>query len=182
MIKPPVNETKWSSLLARASALILYISIWIFDFRPEKLPGLSRNGPLMFIFFLTPLFIIQLPPPSRSSLRKTSSWQCASCFSFALLYQLNKPKNSVNIITKKCLSKDSLVGCWLLHKIDLQNRIMDRKRLCSQAMKILRSERRIKIFRSVILRRIKKHILINCFWTKNWLPRWRPAPNIPTFF
>ena len=156
MIKPPVNETKWSSLLARASALILYISIWIFDFRPEKLPGLSRNGPLMFIFFLTPLFIIQLPPPSRSSLRKTSSWQCASCFSFALLYQLNKPKNSVNIITKKCLSKDSLAGCWLLHKIDLQNRIMDRKRLCSQAMKILRSERRIKIFRSVILRRIKK--------------------------
>ena len=22
-----------------------YISIWIFDFGPEKLPGLSRNGP-----------------------------------------------------------------------------------------------------------------------------------------
>ena len=46
MIKLSVNETKWSSLLARTRALILYISIWIFDFGPEKLPGLSRNGPL----------------------------------------------------------------------------------------------------------------------------------------
>ena len=46
MIKLSVNETKWSSLLARTRPLILYISIWIFDFRPVKLPGLSRNGPL----------------------------------------------------------------------------------------------------------------------------------------
>ena len=46
MIKLSVNKTKWSSLLARTRALILYISIWIFDFGPEKLPGLSRNGPL----------------------------------------------------------------------------------------------------------------------------------------
>ena len=45
MIKLSVSETKWSSLLARTGAFILYISIWIFDFRPEKLPGLSRNGP-----------------------------------------------------------------------------------------------------------------------------------------
>ena len=45
MIKLSVNETKWSSLLARTRALILYISIWIFDFGPVKLPGLSRNGP-----------------------------------------------------------------------------------------------------------------------------------------
>ena len=45
MIKLSVSETKWSSLLARTRALILYISIWIFDFGPEKLPGLSRNGP-----------------------------------------------------------------------------------------------------------------------------------------
>ena len=44
-IKLSVNETKWSSLLARTRALILYISIWIFDFGPAKLPGLSRNGP-----------------------------------------------------------------------------------------------------------------------------------------
>ena len=45
MIKLSVNETKRSSLLARTHALILYISIWIFDFGPVKLPGLSRNGP-----------------------------------------------------------------------------------------------------------------------------------------
>ena len=45
MIKLSVSETKWSSLLARTRALILYISIWIFDFGPVKLPELSRNGP-----------------------------------------------------------------------------------------------------------------------------------------
>ena len=45
MIKLSVNETQWSSLLARTRALILYISIWKFDFGPKKLPGLSRNGP-----------------------------------------------------------------------------------------------------------------------------------------
>ena len=28
---------------------ILYISISIFDFGPEKLPGLSRNGPLALL-------------------------------------------------------------------------------------------------------------------------------------
>ena len=44
MIKLSVNETKWSSLLARTRALILYNSILIFDFGPVKLPGLSRNG------------------------------------------------------------------------------------------------------------------------------------------
>ena len=44
-MKLSVNETKWSSLLTRNRVLILYISIWIFDFGPEKLPGLSRNGP-----------------------------------------------------------------------------------------------------------------------------------------
>ena len=48
MIELSVSEKKWSSLLARTRALILYISIWIFDFGPEKLPGLSRNGPLAF--------------------------------------------------------------------------------------------------------------------------------------
>ena len=46
MIKLSVNETKWSSLPARTRALILYISIWIFDVGPEKSPWLSRNGPL----------------------------------------------------------------------------------------------------------------------------------------
>ena len=43
-MKLSVNETKWSSLLARTCALILYISIRIFEFGPENLPGLSRNG------------------------------------------------------------------------------------------------------------------------------------------
>ena len=43
MIKLSANETKWSSLLARTHVFILYISISIFDFGPEKLPGLSRN-------------------------------------------------------------------------------------------------------------------------------------------
>ena len=46
MIKLSVNETKWSSLQARTGAPIIYISILIFDFGPEKLPGLWRNGPL----------------------------------------------------------------------------------------------------------------------------------------
>ena len=45
MIKQSVNETEWSSLLARTLTLILYISIRKFDFGPETLPGLSRNGP-----------------------------------------------------------------------------------------------------------------------------------------
>ena len=49
MIELSVSEKKkWSSLLARTHAVILYIWIWIFDFGPEKLPGLSRNGPLAF--------------------------------------------------------------------------------------------------------------------------------------
>ena len=44
MIKLSVNEKRCSSLLARTRALILFISVSIFDFGPEKLPGLSRNG------------------------------------------------------------------------------------------------------------------------------------------
>ena len=39
MMKLSVNETEWSSLLARTHVLILYISIWIFDFGPEKFTG-----------------------------------------------------------------------------------------------------------------------------------------------
>ena len=50
MIKLSVNETKWSSFLARTGALILFISIRIFNFGREKLPGLSRNGPKGFEF------------------------------------------------------------------------------------------------------------------------------------
>ena len=41
-----VNEIKWSSLLARTHAFSLFISLWILDFGPDKLPGVSRNGPL----------------------------------------------------------------------------------------------------------------------------------------
>ena len=46
MLKLSVNEKKWSSLLARTHDVILYISIWIFDFGPEKLPVLSKNWPM----------------------------------------------------------------------------------------------------------------------------------------
>ena len=46
MIKLSVNETKWSSLLARTRALIPFIWISIFDFGPEKLSGLYRYRPL----------------------------------------------------------------------------------------------------------------------------------------
>ena len=52
MIKLSVNETKCSSLPARTRALILCISIWIFDFGPEKWTGLSRNGPLVLTLTL----------------------------------------------------------------------------------------------------------------------------------
>ena len=56
MIKLSVNETKGSSLLASVRALMLHISISIFDFGTETLPGLSRNGPLP-----------NPPPPPRVS-------------------------------------------------------------------------------------------------------------------
>ena len=36
-------------MLVTTHAFILYISISIFDFGPEKLPGLSRNGPLALL-------------------------------------------------------------------------------------------------------------------------------------
>ena len=42
-----MHETKWSCLLASTHAFILYISISVFHLKPEKLPGLSRNGPLV---------------------------------------------------------------------------------------------------------------------------------------
>ena len=45
MIKLSANETKWSILLARTRALILFTSIWMYDFGPEKLSGLWRNAP-----------------------------------------------------------------------------------------------------------------------------------------
>ena len=46
MIKLSVNETKWSILLARTRALILFISIPIFDFGPKKVIGtFQETGP-----------------------------------------------------------------------------------------------------------------------------------------
>ena len=42
----PVDYRDFWETSPRTGAFILYISIWIFDFGPEKLPGLSRNGPL----------------------------------------------------------------------------------------------------------------------------------------
>ena len=47
MIKLSVNETEWSSLLARTRALILYISIWKFDFGPKGYRGFRETGPCM---------------------------------------------------------------------------------------------------------------------------------------
>ena len=44
MITLSGNETKWSSLLARTRALILFISIWIFDSGPEKLRDFRETG------------------------------------------------------------------------------------------------------------------------------------------
>ena len=70
MIKLSVNETKWSSLLAWTGDLILYISIWIFDFGPEKLPGPSRNGPLDRIP-ITTIFSERKPAPRDERSRQT---------------------------------------------------------------------------------------------------------------
>ena len=39
-----MKQSSRSSLLARTRAPIVYISIWMFDFGPVKLPGLSRDG------------------------------------------------------------------------------------------------------------------------------------------
>ena len=91
MIKLWVNETKWSSLLARTRVPILYISVWIFDFGPEKLPGLSRNGPLQARKML--IMISRLCPVRSKSilvilnsdfgqivLRKTVTTLCSTSF------------------------------------------------------------------------------------------------------
>ena len=48
MIKLSVNKTKWPGLSDRTRAFILQILIQILNFGPEKLPGLSRIGPLVY--------------------------------------------------------------------------------------------------------------------------------------
>ena len=65
MTKLSVNETEWSSLLARTRVLIVYISIWKFDFGPETLPGLSRNGPQVQV--RTPFPRFRVPKVSTST-------------------------------------------------------------------------------------------------------------------
>ena len=78
MIKLSVSETKWSSLLATTRALILYISIWIFDFGPEKLPGLLRNEPQARLF--KSCWIVIYPVDNAIHLLSNWSQQCQSSF------------------------------------------------------------------------------------------------------
>ena len=44
-----VNEAKWTGLWARNCAIIHKVLITKFAFRPETLPGFSRNGPLVLV-------------------------------------------------------------------------------------------------------------------------------------
>ena len=85
MVKLSVNETKWSSLLARTRDRILYILIWKFDFGPEKLPRTfekrapgpgcllecSRDG--CVVEELTPIFLFQGNSPCYSYSTSSSS-------------------------------------------------------------------------------------------------------------
>ena len=58
VIKLSVDETKWSSFPGRTLALLLYISIGIFDFGPE----FRETGHSFLIFILSALLDpIQLP-------------------------------------------------------------------------------------------------------------------------
>ena len=62
MTKLSVNETNYSSLLARTLAFIFDISILIFDFGPEKLPGLSINRPQGLTF---PVNFARIAPTNK---------------------------------------------------------------------------------------------------------------------
>ena len=75
MIKLSVSETKWSSLLARTRALILYISISIFDFGPENLPGLSRNRPQIFKTWYQGIFINALMALANMFFKRIQSFE-----------------------------------------------------------------------------------------------------------
>ena len=46
-VKSLAKETKWTLLEFRTHPTFLEIYIWKSDFGPVKLPGLSRNGPLV---------------------------------------------------------------------------------------------------------------------------------------
>ena len=82
MIKLSVNETQWRSLLARTPALILCISIGIFDFGPEKLPGLSKNGPqgaLITTFCTLNVPIVYVPTQCLSIALPEEDWRDIRC-------------------------------------------------------------------------------------------------------
>ena len=54
MIKLSLSETKWSSLLSRTGALILFILIWIFEFGPEKVTRtFKKRATALVILFST---------------------------------------------------------------------------------------------------------------------------------
>ena len=46
-VKLSAKETKWALLEVRTHPTFLETSILKYDFGPVKLPGLSRNGPLV---------------------------------------------------------------------------------------------------------------------------------------
>ena len=95
---------KWNRLLARTHALILYISIWIFDFGPVELPGPSRNGPqsdISFYFYLRTLFLLHKTQP-----KMTENSDCVLIILFFKWKNLKSVSNNrarVKIITHKQL-------------------------------------------------------------------------------
>ena len=74
MIQLSANETKWSILLARTRALILFTSIWIYDFGPEKLSGLWRNGPWPGCLHVKKQNILQLHNAMRNKYYQMRTW------------------------------------------------------------------------------------------------------------
>ena len=106
MIKPSVSETKWSSLLARIRALILYISIWIFDSGPEKLPGLSRKrAPALHQGLLTVKFCF-CKGIHRRDCTPTKTWHAGFYWHTGDRYRL------CNILSGRCALPMELTGLY----------------------------------------------------------------------
>ena len=61
-------------LLARTRALILFTSIWIYDFGPEKLSGLWRNGPWPGCLHVKKQNILQLHNAMRNKYYQMRTW------------------------------------------------------------------------------------------------------------
>ena len=107
MIKLPVNETKWSSLLTRTGALILYFSIWIFYFGPEKLLGLSTNGPLRTAEVFP--VVASLLPAGETKAEKTGysrSLQVLQKFHYRRYFQQSKTIFSVVVFFRDNIGGD----------------------------------------------------------------------------